>query len=294
MKKSLQTGLVASVTLIVGTFTTLTTMAVGVAQVPVSRSETIGFTFDQQEVDQSKFIAVAVPLAIGHKLVILEQLSATQLCWRETGTQPVRVDPLLLKFDFTGICGRSTDSNHYSIHQAGQDLALYYSLKIEQHQGELVLLASPYPGYQGQAMEIGRTRGISSEAMKIILDPGWRFTKRTFDGQVLDHVYLTQAGESLSTLTSTPMLTPTPGPTPTAVPTPTPTPMPPNDTQPPDDTQPSTDGGEFSGDDQPASPGGDESSGRDQSTSGGKPSPGLIERILGPVQQILPFLIPLL
>ncbi len=197
MKNSLQMGLVELATLILGTFTTYNSaMAVGeAAPKGLGQSETIATAFSQQEVDQSKFIAIAVPLAIGHKLVILEQISATQQCWRETGIHPVKVDPLLLNFDFTGICARSTDSNKYSIHQAGQDLALHYGLRIEKRQGELVLLGSPYQGYEGQAMEIGRTHGIGSELMKISLDPGWRFTKRTFNSKVLNHVYLTQGVE---------------------------------------------------------------------------------------------------
>ena len=156
-------------------------------------------------------------------------------------------------------------------------MALYYGFKIEQRQGELVLLGSPYPGHKGQEMEIGRTRGISSEVMKISLDPGWRFTKRAFSGQKLNHVYLAQEGEPLP------------------IPTSTPTPPPPDNNQPIEDTQPSTDGGEPPDETQPTSPDRDESSGNDQPTSGSrKSSPSLVEKILGPVQRILPFLIPLL
>lgn len=226
--KNLQMGLVVLATLSLEFTPSNSATAVGEAAPLTQRFngeelgrsvETSSLKFGQQEVDQSKFIAMAVPLAIGHKLVILEQISASQQCWREIGTDPVKVDPLLLNFDFTGICDRSTDTNKYSIHQAGQDLTLRYGLKIEQRQGELVLLGSPYPGYQGQKIEIGRTRGISTEVVKIMLDPGWRFTKRAFNGQTLNHIYLTQdSSEPPSSVLSTPTPVLTPPSTPTLTP----------------------------------------------------------------------------
>jgi hypothetical protein len=77
-------------------------------------------TFEQAEVDQNKFIAVAAPFGNNaHQLLIIEQVSPKRECWSESGTNPVTVEPLLLNFDFTGICGRSTDSNGYSIRMDG-------------------------------------------------------------------------------------------------------------------------------------------------------------------------------
>jgi hypothetical protein len=50
----------------------------------------------------------------------LEQIPGKQKCWSESGSNPVMIDPLLLNFDFTGICRRATDSNGYSIRLDGR------------------------------------------------------------------------------------------------------------------------------------------------------------------------------
>ncbi len=156
-------------------------------------------TFGQQEVEQNKFIAIAVP-HVGHSphLVILEQISDSQQCWKESGTSPVTVEPLLLKFDFTGICRRSADINGYSIRMAGQDMGLLYKLKLVKDNNELVLVGISNTDPNAPVVEIGRTDGISSGLTKIVLEPGWRFTKRTYNGQALGHVYLTSDSAALS------------------------------------------------------------------------------------------------
>ncbi len=98
-------------------------------------------TFGQAEVNQSKFIALAAPLgSSGHQLLILEQQSDKKACWSTSGINPEVVEPLLLKFDFTGICGRSTDSNGYSIRIADSDLGLDYRLSIVERDQDLVLI----------------------------------------------------------------------------------------------------------------------------------------------------------
>ena len=98
-------------------------------------------TFGQLEVDQSKFIALTAPLgSSGHQLLILEQQSDKKACWSTSGINPEVVEPLLLKFDFTGICGRSTDSNGYSIRIADSDLGLDYRLSIVERDRDLVLV----------------------------------------------------------------------------------------------------------------------------------------------------------
>lgn len=148
-------------------------------------------SFGQTEVNQSKFIAVAVPRANNYySLLILEQLSSQKTCWRESGTRPTKVEPLLLNFDFTKICGRSTDSNGYSVRIAGQDKGLDYRLSVQKQDNDVVLLGIPRSG--GSRLEIGRTNGFSSGFLKIALNPGWRFAKRTYLGKKLGHVYLTR------------------------------------------------------------------------------------------------------
>jgi len=147
--------------------------------------------FDQEEVDQSRFVAIAVPRDFGPQLLILEQkdLSGPE-CWSESGDRPTIIDPLLLNFDFTYVCGRATDSNGYSIRMANTDMALTYGISLQAHSGEMFLLAIPrVPA--AEPLIIGRTHGLANGFTKIVLEPGWRFTKRSYQGQVLGHIYLT-------------------------------------------------------------------------------------------------------
>lgn len=154
--------------------------------------------FGQHEVEQNRFIAVAAPVGGSgeHQLLILEQVSNQRPCWSESGSNPVVVDPLMLSFDFTGICSRSTDANGYSLRVNGQDLGLNYSFQIVQRPNDMVLVASLNDPTNRDApdIEIGHTYGQTNGFARIILDPGWRFTKRTLDDRVLGHVYLTYEG----------------------------------------------------------------------------------------------------
>jgi hypothetical protein len=154
--------------------------------------------FDQKELDQSRVIAVAVPLAQGERynLLILEQLSNEKQCWQDNPSNPGTIDPLLLKFDFTKICGRSTDSNGFSVRIAGQDKALDYRLSIIKENNRLVLLAVPSRNSQEPALAIARTDTLSSGFLKLQLNPEWRFTKRTYNGKALGHIYLTRDSSS--------------------------------------------------------------------------------------------------
>lgn len=152
---------------------------------------TTAATFDQTEVDQSKFIAIAAPFGEkAHQLLIIEQVSPKRQCWSESGSNPVTVEPLLLNFDFTGICGRSTDSNGYSIRVAEQDLGLDYLLRVVERDGELLLIGSHRTDRKAPEIVIGRTYGLNSGFSKIFLEPDWRFTRRTYQGKTLGHVYL--------------------------------------------------------------------------------------------------------
>lgn len=188
---------------------TVATAAVGVGAITAS-SSSVAATFGQKEVDQDKFIAVASPIGSGasHQLLVLEQISSTKKCWDEAGAAPVQVDPLLLNFDFTGICGRATDSNGYSIRANGQDLGLQYNLRVRQDNNDLVLLGTPFGG-RGQTLEVGRANGFTNGYAKLNLNDGWRFTKRTYNGDTLGHVYLTYEGNLADTAVgSTPIATP--------------------------------------------------------------------------------------
>lgn len=178
--------------------TTLPAIAVGIPATNPNLLESkrspqtlLAATFGKTAVPQNKFIAVAVPRDRGYyNLLILEQISSSKKCWKEHGSSPTEIEPLLLQFDFTGICGRSTDSNGYSIRQAGKDLGLNYQLTLQKQGDELLLLGIPSSRRLGDPMVIGRTRGMSSGLLKIHLNSGWQFAKRTYNGKTLGHVYL--------------------------------------------------------------------------------------------------------
>jgi len=151
--------------------------------------------FEEHETDPSKFILVAAPIGSGgaHQLIILEQISDDQQCWHESGNNPVVVDPLLLNFDFTGLCGRSADSNGYSIRRAGEDLGTRYLLKIRKTDTDMMLMGVPdFKANGDQEMELGRTNGVTTGFAKIMLDPNWRLTKRTFKEKTLGHIYISK------------------------------------------------------------------------------------------------------
>lgn len=151
----------------------------------------IAAQFEQQEIDSSRFIVLAAPGGeLGYKLLILEQIKDNRPCWSETGNSPSQVDPLLLNFDFTGICNRIVDSNGFSVRTAGQDQGLQYSLRVLPTENDLLLVAASNTQRNTYAV-IGRTYGMPNGFSRIILEPGWRLTRRSFGGRPLGHVYLT-------------------------------------------------------------------------------------------------------
>lgn len=174
-------------------------------------SPTTAATFDTAEVNANNFIAVAVPYGNNqHQLLLIEQLSKQKACWNENGSNPVSVEPLLLNFDFSGICGRTTDSNGYSIRMNGEDLGLDYLLRIIERNGELVLVGSHRINRQAPDIEIGTTKGKSNGFTKIFLNPGWRLTRRTYQGKALGHIYLTSDSTAPATQAVPPLTQPLP------------------------------------------------------------------------------------
>ncbi|PSP18394.1 MAG: S-layer protein [Cyanobacteria bacterium QS_8_64_29] len=153
--------------------------------------------FGSKQVDQNNFIAVAEPYGPNndrYSLLVIEQKSNERQCWETQGSAsnpPVKVEPLLLNFDFSGICGRATDSNGYSIRRNGIDLGQDYLIRIEKKNGELQLIGEPRDS-QNPTLQIGSTRGLGDGFLKIFLNDGWRFAKRTYQGKTLGHVYLAQ------------------------------------------------------------------------------------------------------
>ncbi|MBW4459393.1 MAG: DUF3747 domain-containing protein [Nodosilinea sp. WJT8-NPBG4] len=174
--------------------TFLTTAAVvltGLAAAPMARAQ----QFDQQPIDPNLAVAIASPVRNGafYSLMILTQVPNQRQCWQEQGQAggPITVDPLLLNFDFTGACDRSTDGNGYSVRINGQDLGVHYRLEVSARQNDLVLFARPTRDRAAPPIEIGRTNGRTNGFLKIQLNPGWQMTRRTYNGQPVGHIYLT-------------------------------------------------------------------------------------------------------
>ncbi|MEB3160780.1 MAG: DUF3747 domain-containing protein, partial [Synechocystis sp.] len=113
------------------------------------------------------------------------------------------VDPLLLNYDFTGHCRRATDSNGYSVRIDGQDYGLEYLLRLVPQGNELVLVATSRTG-KAPELVLGSTKGMANGFMQVQLNPGWQFTKRTYQGKVLGHFYISGSQASLSQPTSPP------------------------------------------------------------------------------------------
>ena len=166
------------------TLATVTLSSLIPVNLPVKAS-----TFSETALDQSKVIAVARPYGEGkYDLLVIEQIPEKRDCWAENGSNPTLIDPLLLNFDFTGICRRSTDSNGYSIRLDGNDLGLDYLLRVVPRGGELVLVGTPRSAGYSEIV-LGSTKGMAQGFMKINLYPGWQFTKRTYQEKVLGHFY---------------------------------------------------------------------------------------------------------
>ncbi len=154
-------------------------------------------TFGEQAVAQDNFVAVAAPVGNTgrHQLLVIEQQSNRRDCWSENGSI---VNPLLANFDFTGICGRYTDSNGYSIRTGGQDLGVQYNLRTVRQGADLVLQGVPFLPNR-PTIELGRAP-YTNNFVRIDLNDGWEFSKRTYQGRALGHVYLSNA-QSLTALT---------------------------------------------------------------------------------------------
>ena len=158
--------------------------------------------FNEQQVDQNQFAVVAVPFGHQeHRLEIIEQVAGKQQCWNEFGVAPVQVNLLLLDFDHTDSCRRIINTNGYTLRLDGNDDRVSHIIKIVRDRGELKLIAFHKDPIQPN-IEIGSTNGTSNGAMKIILNPGWQIAKRVYQGQTVNHLYL--SGNSNSSVTYRP------------------------------------------------------------------------------------------
>jgi hypothetical protein len=164
------------------------------AMLPVKAAD-----FTETAIDQKIVIAVAKPYGEDKfDLLILEQIPGKQQCWSENGSNPVIIDPLLLNFDFTGKCRRATDANGYSIRIDGLDYGLEYLIRLVLRGNELVLIATSRTDANKGEIVVGSTHGYVRGFMRIDLNPGWQFTKRTFGNKVLGHFYFSTTAAAIN------------------------------------------------------------------------------------------------
>ena len=164
----------------------------------------------EEPVPEEQVVAVAVPAGRLYNLTVIEQIPGKQQCWAEKGSSPTVIDPLWTTFDFTGSCRRSTDSNGYSVRLDGQDTSLDYFLNIIP-KGDGYQLVAQNRNDRSQTV-VGQTNGKTAdkEYLKITLNPGWEFTKKTYEGKVLGHYFfsgdsaaIAAAGDAAPTPTQT-------------------------------------------------------------------------------------------
>ena len=180
------------------TLTALTaaTLGVSLGAAAITAPRALAQSYGEQPLDSDRAVAIAEPVANGrfYRLLILEQLSDQRDCYEEQPGSPTTVEPLLLNFDFSGICGRRSDSNGYSVNIGGEDMSRRYRLQVTRRGENLVLVALPgaLPGRGGDlpTLEIGRSNGVANDFVKIELDPGWKLSRRTLNGSAQGHVYL--------------------------------------------------------------------------------------------------------
>ena len=173
-------------------------------------------SFGEVAVEQDNLIAVAVPYNYRRfRLAIIEQVPGEQSCWSESGSNPTTVDLLLLNFDHTNSCLKAVDTNGYSLRVDGKDDKVEYVLNLIENNGELQLVAD-HRDPQKPDLVIGRTNGIQEAPLKINLDPKWQFTKRLYEGNAIQHIYLSdnpnpEVIENIATIPATndPANTPT-------------------------------------------------------------------------------------
>ena len=151
-----------------------------------------GSLFTTVPVEQSKFILVSAPIGNGERsqLNIYEQRSDKRPCFAVAGGTPAVVDPLLSKFDFTGICNRYIDGNGYSLRIGGDDLGTRYRLTVVNTGSDIELLAAPTRDRSKPTMLVAKAGGSGSGFLKLNLEPGWSLMRRAYGKKPLGHIYV--------------------------------------------------------------------------------------------------------
>ena len=145
--------------------------------------------FDSKTLKQDQFAILA--RAVGRdswKLLVLEQIKARPLCWKDQADG--LVEPTLNSFDFTGICSRYLDSNGYSLRTAGEDTKKSVRLRLRQGRNGLELHAlDPNRTTAVVVAKARQARRDKNAFVKLKLEPGWQLERRAYQGRTLSHLY---------------------------------------------------------------------------------------------------------
>ena len=151
-----------------------------------------GSLFTAVPVELSKFVLVSAPIGQGERsqLNIYEQRTAKRPCFAVGAGVPAVVDPLLSKFDFTGVCNRYIDGNGYSLRIGGDDLGTRYRLSVVNTGRDIELLATPTRNPSQPTLLVARAGGAASGFILLKLEQGWTLKRRAYGKKSLGHLYV--------------------------------------------------------------------------------------------------------
>ena len=165
-------------------------LALAATSVPVALAQ--GSLFTAVPVEMSNFVLVSAPIGQGQRsqLNIYEQRTTKRPCFAVGAGSPAMVDPLLSKFDFTGVCNRYIDGNGYSLRIGGDDLGTRYRLSVVNSGSDIELLATPTRNPSQPTLLVARAGGAASGFVQLKLEPGWTLKRRAYGKKSLGHLYV--------------------------------------------------------------------------------------------------------
>ena len=151
-----------------------------------------GSLFTAVPVELGNFVLVSAPIGQGERsqLNIYEQRTTKRPCFAVGAGSPAMVDPLLSKFDFTGVCNRYIDGNGYSLRIGGDDLGTRYRLSVVNTGRDIELLATPTRNPSQPTLLVARAGGAASGFVQLKLEPGWTLKRRAYGKKSLGHLYV--------------------------------------------------------------------------------------------------------
>ena len=165
-------------------------LALAATSVPVALAQ--GSLFTAVPVEMSNFVLVSAPIGQGQRsqLNIYEQRTTKRPCFAVGAGSPAMVDPLLSKFDFTGVCNRYIDGNGYSLRIGGDDLGTRYRLSVVNNGSDIELLATPTRNPSQPTLLVARAGGAASGFDQLKFEPGRTLKRRAYGKKSLGHLYV--------------------------------------------------------------------------------------------------------